>query len=85
MTVKGHHRGHKIFYDFSTEKWYYADGTIQRANDRKKCAHCGMPPTKEGYDYCLGHIEGAEFACCGHGGRQKRYIKWEDSDDSETF
>ena len=81
MTVIGHHRGHKIFYDFSTEKWYYADGTVQRADDRKKCAHCGIPPTKEGYDYCLGHIEGAEFACCGHGGRQKRYIKWEDSDD----
>jgi hypothetical protein len=26
-----------------------------------------MPPTKEGYDNCLGHIEGVASACCGHG------------------
>lgn len=24
-------------------------------------------PTKEGYDACLGFIEGAKSACCGHG------------------
>ena len=24
-------------------------------------------PTKEGYDACLGHIDGAKSACCGHG------------------
>lgn len=77
MVVKGHHRGHTIFWDESTQNWYYADGTIVHYNDRKKCAHCEMPPTKEGYDYCLGHIPGAKFACCGHGGKQKRYIVWE--------
>lgn len=80
MVVKGHHRGHTIFWDESTQNWYYADGTIEHANDRKKCAYCGMPPTKEGYDYCLGYIPGAKFACCGHGGKQKRYIVWEDEE-----
>jgi len=24
-------------------------------------------PTPEGYDHCLGHIDGAVSACCGHG------------------
>jgi hypothetical protein len=24
-------------------------------------------PTAEGYDACLGHIEDAVSACCGHG------------------
>ena len=32
-------------------------------------------PTKEGYDACLGYIEGAMSACCGHG-VEKGYVKW---------
>ena len=82
---KGHHRGHLIFWDYNTQKWYYPNGAVSRSNDRVKCAHCGMPPTKEGYDYCLGNIEGAEFACCGHGGRQKRYIKMKNGDIITDF
>lgn len=31
------------------------------------CIRCGRPPTKEGFDACIGHIEGAYSACCGHG------------------
>lgn len=65
MTVKGHHRGHTIFGGESTQNWYYA-------NDRKKCAHYECHQQKEGYDYCLGHISYAKFACCGHGGKQKK-------------
>lgn len=24
-------------------------------------------PTKEGYDACIGYVEGVKSACCGHG------------------
>ena len=31
------------------------------------CRRCGCKPTKEGHDACLGYVEGATSACCGHG------------------
>lgn len=31
------------------------------------CRACCLPPTKDGFDPCLGEIEGADSACCGHG------------------
>jgi hypothetical protein len=34
-------------------------------------------PTKEGYDACLGYIEGAKSACCGHG-VEEGYIVYKD-------
>ena len=37
----------------------------------------GTHPTKEGYDACLGHIDGAIHACCGHGA-EKGYIMYPD-------
>ena len=30
-------------------------------------------PTPEGHDACIGHIDGAVSACCGHG-MEKGYI-----------
>lgn len=35
--------------------------------DDRPCIRCGNPPTPEGYDACLGHLEGVKSACCGHG------------------
>lgn len=57
-------RGWKIYYD--GENWRYCDNDKVVDNSRP-CAKCGKPPTPEGYDACLGHIEGAISACCGHG------------------
>lgn len=31
------------------------------------CPHCNIERTSEGYDGCLGYIEGVIEACCGHG------------------
>jgi len=59
-------RGHKIYYDFKTKVWKYCD-TNEIINDEHPCKRCGNQPTKEGYDFCLGYIEGATSACCGHG------------------
>ena len=33
-------------------------------------------PTKEGYDACLGFIEGAKSACCGHGVERAYVVRW---------
>lgn len=64
MTATGHMRGHPIYYDGVV--WRYSDnGAI--ADDSRPCARCGQMPTPEGYDACIGHIEGVESACCGHG------------------
>ncbi|OPY25015.1 MAG: hypothetical protein A4E26_00052 [Methanobacterium sp. PtaU1.Bin097] len=57
-------RGHPIYYD--GQVWRYEDdNTI--ADYERPCIKCKHLPTKEGYDYCLGYIEGAKHACCGHG------------------
>lgn len=59
-------RGHQIYYDFNSKVWRYVDsGEVD--NDQRPCKLCGKMPTKEGYDPCIGHIEGAISACCGHG------------------
>jgi hypothetical protein len=62
--VRGYSRGHEIYYD--SINWKYIDNNEILRDDRP-CKRCGRLPTKEGYDACLGHIEGATSACCGHG------------------
>ena len=57
-------RGHEIYYDDNI--WRYYDNDLPLDNNRP-CKKCGMLPTKEGYDACLGYIEGATSVCCGHG------------------
>lgn len=59
----------------------YVD-TKEEVDDSRPCIRCGKMPTKEGYDACLGHIEGAEFACCGHG-LKEGYVKWENGENSK--
>ncbi len=53
-------------------EWKYSDGSP--FDDSRPCMKCNCYPTKEGYDACLGYIEGAEHACCGHGVEEDRYI-----------
>jgi hypothetical protein len=36
---------------------------------------CGKMPTPEGYDACLGYIDGVISACCGHGVEKQILIK----------
>jgi len=61
-----YHRGH-LAYLGDDEVWRYADGVELDDDPNRPCPRCGKPPTPEGYDACLGHIEGAVSACCGHG------------------
>lgn len=62
--VKGYSRGWEIYYDGNV--WRYLDNN-EIINDSRPCKKCGRMPTVEGYDACLGHIDGAKSACCGHG------------------
>ena len=57
-------RGHKIYYDGTD--WRFVD-TNEIDDHKRPCKRCGRVPTSEGYDACLGHIEGVTSACCGHG------------------
>lgn len=62
--VYSHDRGHKI--KLSKNGWKYCDNN-QPVSDDRPCKKCGRLPTKDGYDACLGYIENATSACCGHG------------------
>lgn len=46
---------------------------IEEAPHRVACKRCGLPPTAEGHDPCLGALPGVSNACCGHGW-QRGYI-----------
>ncbi len=64
MSAKSNTRGHVIYFDDTV--WRYEDNNDITDRDRP-CAKCGKMPTPEGYDACLGYIEGVSSACCGHG------------------
>lgn len=63
--VKSHSRGHKIYYDGSI--WRYCDNNNPLDSEERPCKRCGRMPTTEGYDACLGYMDGVVSACCGHG------------------
>lgn len=66
--VTTHIRGHKTYWneDLENPKWFYVD-TDEEEKDQRPCVRCGCYPTEEGYDACLGYVEGAKHVCCGHG------------------
>ena len=70
--VTSYSRGHKIYYD---KMWKYCDNNLPLDSCRP-CKKCGMMPTSDGYDYCLGYIDNVISACCGHG-INKGYINYE--------
>lgn len=67
--VRGYNRGNPI--EYLDGEWVYSDNKVPLENEERPCVRCGRMPTPEGYDACLGHIEGATSACCGHGIEEK--------------
>ncbi|MDR3222622.1 MAG: hypothetical protein LBT66_02630 [Methanobrevibacter sp.] len=60
-------RGHEIIIKWPNgEDDIYSD-TNEIADDSRPCLRCGKLPTQEGYDSCIGYVEGAQYVCCGHG------------------
>ena len=72
MSITSYSRGHLI--EWNGLKWVYADNKGVCMESRP-CANCGKAPTTEGYDACLGHIEGVTSACCGHGNKDFK-VRW---------
>lgn len=66
-------RGWEIYFDGNI--WRYVD-TNQVLEEDRPCKKCGKRPAVDGADACLGHIDGAVSACCGHGAEEP-YIIWE--------
>ena len=62
--IHSHSRGNDIY--FIGGLWVYEDGTPMDKEERP-CARCGRMPAPEGYDACIGYIDGVVSACCGHG------------------
>jgi hypothetical protein len=73
--IKSTSRGHEIY--FKNDKWYYSDNDeLTRINGKvRSCKKCGKGPD-EGPDPCLGNLSGISNACCGHGDREKSYIRF---------
>lgn len=76
MTARAYERGWPI--EYSVCGWIYSD-TRKQVTQMRSCRRCGKTPTKEGYDRCLGYIEGAVSACCGHG-VELPMVVWEDGE-----
>jgi len=69
--VTSYSRGHEIYFDGYV--WRYIDNN-QIDCGQRPCKRCGKSPTREGYDACIGYIENASSACCGHGAEQSYII-----------
>lgn len=54
--------------------WRYEDGVAVDDDPDRICPRCGRPPTRQGYDACLGHIPGCVSACCGHGANEPFFL-----------
>ncbi len=67
-------RGHPIAEVNGT--WVYTDtGEPVAENKDRPCGHCKQPNRADGHDACLGEIEGALNACCGHGDPRIAYVQ----------
>jgi len=67
-------RGNLVFYDEEAGMWFYEDGVCVDDDPDRPCPVCGRWPTPDGYDPCLGKIEGCISACCGHGRHEPFFI-----------
>lgn len=55
----------------------------EQYDDSRPCTACGQHSTPEGYDACLGHLDGVAYACCGHGLDDSWvYVSFEDDRES---
>jgi hypothetical protein len=79
--MRAHRRGHPLVL-YADRRWRWAESgrfmaDLTHPAEDRDCAACGLPPTPEGYDPCIGHIPGAIAACCGHG-LVEPYVLWAD-------
>lgn len=77
MTARGMLRGHPMHWD--GERWRYTDTGEPTAETwrTRPCGECGLYPTPEGHDPCLGELPGVVSACCGHGQTKESWVRFE--------
>ena len=79
MAVTGTIFGHDVLY--TGDHWCWRDtGLPVEPIVKRSCPQCGAVPTPEGYDPCIGYVEGAVSVCCGHGSEQG-YIVWPNKEE----
>lgn len=71
--VTSQSRGHQI--EYNGIEWIYSDNKKPIDAEPRPCKKCNRLPTPEGYDACLGYIEGVTSACCGHGIKEPYQVK----------
>lgn len=61
-------------------EWFFTDTGEPVASTwrHRPCGHCRLYNTPEGHDGCIGTIEGAINACCGHGDAGTAYVQLAD-------
>ena len=77
--ITAYSRGNRIA--FINSQWVYDDGTPVE-NEERPCVKCGKMPTLEGYDACLGYVDGVSSKCCGHGIEEPYEVRDEPQDKS---
>jgi len=74
-------RGHAAYTCDNGKHWYYSDNGEMAVDARRgivnerPCIKCGRMSGPEGYDACLGFIEGVSGACCGHGIQKPMFME----------
>lgn len=90
MVVRAKALGHNIYYDGKvwrieeTDELLYTPD-MKGSGQYARCIECGLMPTSEGHDGCLGTLVsgkhgGIQNACCGHGEPETAYIQYVNKD-----
>lgn len=72
--------GYGAYWNDKDYCWRFSDNEeiVDCCTKQKRtCKKCGLRPTKDGYDACVGFIPNAISACCGHGIEQP-FIMYDD-------
>lgn len=80
-TRMGHHRGHPTVVDMADDPVLRYEETGEPAPNWQDadipCGVCGRRPSAPGgADACLDWLPGVVDACCGHGDRERSYIRF---------
>ena len=78
-------RGHEI--EMIDGEWVYKDSGEKTAetHELRDCGHCNLPNRPDGHDACIGYIDGAVNACCGHGVEDDAYVQFSDLRGSKAI
>jgi len=83
--ARARYNGHLVWVDQDSIWWYESDGVCIWADRFRACPVCGLRPTPEKHDGCLGELPGVRFACCGHGHPEEANVTLDDPDRTARY